>query len=102
MSSKLDPRRLLYILHLPIRLIRIVTDPIVDSCMFLLTRVVVPPMLNLIQVSFVMVTRMLASLIGQEGSTRGVLLTTNLVRSLPCHFEVSRIDDSNSTIALWK
>lgn len=39
---QLNPPRLLYILHLPIRAIRSITDPFVDSIMFLLLRVLMP------------------------------------------------------------
>ncbi|KAI0029551.1 hypothetical protein K488DRAFT_56109 [Vararia minispora EC-137] len=52
----LDPMRALYLLHLPVRLMRVVTDPIVDSVLFLLNRVLMPivwRVLLLAQVSFV-------------------------------------------------
>ncbi|KAH9933406.1 uncharacterized protein B0H18DRAFT_1196777 [Fomitopsis serialis] len=45
----LDPPRLLYILHLPLRVIRLVTDPIVDGVALLFTRLVVPPILRLMR-----------------------------------------------------
>ncbi|KAH9840035.1 uncharacterized protein C8Q71DRAFT_474546 [Rhodofomes roseus] len=44
----LDPPRLLYILHLPLRVIRFVTDPIVDVVALLFTKLVVPPILRLL------------------------------------------------------
>ncbi|KZT70808.1 hypothetical protein DAEQUDRAFT_708092 [Daedalea quercina L-15889] len=39
----LDPPRFLYILHLPLRVIRLVTDPIVDGVAILFTRLFLPP-----------------------------------------------------------
>ncbi|KIK61982.1 hypothetical protein GYMLUDRAFT_198796 [Collybiopsis luxurians FD-317 M1] len=42
----LEPRRLLYILHLPIRAIRIATDPAVDLVAYLITDVLLPFHLN--------------------------------------------------------
>ena len=40
---QLNPHRFLQILHLPIRAMRIVTDPVVDSVAFLIKRFVLPP-----------------------------------------------------------
>jgi E3 ubiquitin-protein ligase MARCH6 len=39
---QLDPHRFLQILHLPIRAMRIVTDPIVDSVMYIIAALLVP------------------------------------------------------------
>jgi hypothetical protein len=38
----MNPIRLLYLLHLPVRLMRVVTDPIVDLVLFVLNRVLMP------------------------------------------------------------
>ncbi|KAG7093540.1 hypothetical protein E1B28_007211 [Marasmius oreades] len=43
----LDPTRLLHLAHLPIRAIRILTDPLVDGIMYLLGHFVLPPYLRL-------------------------------------------------------
>ncbi|KAE9399180.1 hypothetical protein BT96DRAFT_965714 [Gymnopus androsaceus JB14] len=45
----LKPRRLLFILHLPIRAIRIVTDPAVDSLAYLITDILIPPYLQIVK-----------------------------------------------------
>ncbi|KAI6139827.1 hypothetical protein BKA82DRAFT_3988177, partial [Pisolithus tinctorius] len=42
----LDPPRALHILHLPIRAMRVITDPVVDSVTFLLSRFM-PPLFNM-------------------------------------------------------
>ncbi|KAL0574135.1 hypothetical protein V5O48_007824 [Marasmius crinis-equi] len=39
----LDPTRIVHLAHLPIRAIRLLTDPVVDGIMYLLTHFVVPP-----------------------------------------------------------
>jgi len=43
----LDPQRFLQILHLPIKAMRIVTDPVVDSVVFIIMEFVLPPFLRL-------------------------------------------------------
>lgn len=40
---QLDPRRFMQILHLPLRLIRLVTDPVVDTLIMLITQGLLPP-----------------------------------------------------------
>lgn len=47
-SSKLDPRRALRVLHWPIRVIRIVTDPVVDTIFFLMSVLVLPSITRLL------------------------------------------------------
>jgi E3 ubiquitin-protein ligase MARCH6 len=44
---QLDPYRLLQLLHFPIRAMRIITDPIVDSLVFLVVRFVLPLVLGI-------------------------------------------------------
>lgn len=44
----LDPRRALQVLHWPIRVIRIVTDPVVDTIFFLMSVLVLPSMTRLL------------------------------------------------------
>ncbi|KAF5353123.1 hypothetical protein D9758_008724 [Tetrapyrgos nigripes] len=43
----LDPYRALHILHLPIRAIRLVTDPIVDSVVYIITDLLAPPYIRI-------------------------------------------------------
>ncbi|KAH9066911.1 hypothetical protein EDB87DRAFT_1721418 [Lactarius vividus] len=45
---KLDPRRALQVLHWPIRVIRIVTDPVVDTIFFLMSVLVLPSITRLL------------------------------------------------------
>lgn len=44
---QLDPYRCLQILHLPIKAMRVVTDPVVDSTIFLVTHVILPTILRI-------------------------------------------------------
>ncbi|PCH44456.1 hypothetical protein WOLCODRAFT_90853 [Wolfiporia cocos MD-104 SS10] len=46
----LDPPRLLQILHLPLRIIRLVTDPVVDGVAWLVTRLLLPTVLQIANV----------------------------------------------------
>jgi len=43
---QLDPRRFLQVLHLPIRAMRLVTDPIVDMIAYVTFRLIVPRLLH--------------------------------------------------------
>lgn len=47
-SLKLNPARFFQILHLPIRAMRIVTDPFVDTFVYLVTHFFVPPLLRVV------------------------------------------------------
>ena len=88
-QSQLDPRRFLYILHLPIRTIRIITDPVVDSIMFVLMRLAVPPLVSFGQSLSSILFQMLQAMVGHQGAMRGVKLTTNLVSAL--HYTLNLI-----------
>ena len=46
---QLDPRRFLQVLHLPIRGMRVITDPIVDSVVYLFVRLLFPRLANVVQ-----------------------------------------------------
>ena len=46
---QLDPRRFLQVLHLPIRGMRVITDPIVDSVVYLIVRLLFPRLANMVQ-----------------------------------------------------
>ncbi|PSR82583.1 hypothetical protein PHLCEN_2v6016 [Hermanssonia centrifuga] len=74
----LDPRRFLYILHFPIRAIRIVTDPVVDSFMFLIARLVVPPLSRLGLLGIAFFTRLLSIVIGSGNATKSILFSATL------------------------
>jgi hypothetical protein len=45
----LDPPRFLQILHLPIKAIRLVTDPLVDGIGYVLAHVLFPPIVNVLK-----------------------------------------------------
>ncbi|KAF9013558.1 hypothetical protein BDZ89DRAFT_467644 [Hymenopellis radicata] len=45
----LDPQRFLQILHLPIRAIRVLTDPIVDTVVYVITKVIMPQYFSVVQ-----------------------------------------------------
>ncbi|KAJ3809699.1 hypothetical protein F5876DRAFT_43374, partial [Lentinula aff. lateritia] len=47
----LEPQRMLFILHLPIRAIRLVTDPAVDLVAYIIIDVLLPPHIQLLQTS---------------------------------------------------
>ena len=47
--SQLDPYRFLHILHLPIQTMRIVTDPVVDSVVFLIVQFVLPSIWGIVR-----------------------------------------------------
>lgn len=66
----LNPPRLLQILHLPIWIIRILTDPIVDSFMYLITRFVVPRFVFLFGLVFRFVISALSSTLGKATATK--------------------------------
>ncbi|THH12440.1 hypothetical protein EW146_g7700 [Bondarzewia mesenterica] len=51
----LDPRRALHILHWPIRIMRVITDPITDSVLFLIGGVVLPTVFRITRKLFVVV-----------------------------------------------
>ncbi|KAL0955165.1 hypothetical protein HGRIS_004073 [Hohenbuehelia grisea] len=46
----LDPHRFLQILHLPIKAIRVLTDPVVDSLVYLIADIIFPKLLHLVKV----------------------------------------------------
>ncbi|KAF9266796.1 hypothetical protein L218DRAFT_955901 [Marasmius fiardii PR-910] len=48
----LDPTRVLHLLHLPIRAIRILTDPLVDGIMYILGHFVLPPYIRAFRFTF--------------------------------------------------
>ncbi|KZT21187.1 hypothetical protein NEOLEDRAFT_792953 [Neolentinus lepideus HHB14362 ss-1] len=45
----MDPRRLLHILHSPIRAMRLITDPVVDLTLYILIRWIVSPVLSIVK-----------------------------------------------------
>ena len=46
--QQLDPRRALQVLHWPIRVIRVVTDPVVDSIFVVITYLILPSLVRIL------------------------------------------------------
>lgn len=68
----LDPKRLLYIIHFPIRAIRIVTDPVVDSFMFVLSRLLAPLVWRAITPCLAFAKDTVSRVIGQQATNKGI------------------------------
>lgn len=68
----LDPKRLLYVLHFPIRAIRIITDPVVDSFMFFLLRVISPLLWRAVQPFLGASMRALSGVLGVQNAEKGI------------------------------
>jgi E3 ubiquitin-protein ligase MARCH6 len=47
-SQQLDPRRALQVLHWPIRVIRVVTDPVVDSILLVISYLILPSIVRML------------------------------------------------------
>ncbi|TFK17884.1 hypothetical protein FA15DRAFT_675738 [Coprinopsis marcescibilis] len=77
----LDYQRTLHILHLPIKAIRLVTDPIVDSVVYFITRFMLPPCLNLLRgishVTSVVVTLVVSKLLSKQAAQNVSEISTN-------------------------
>jgi E3 ubiquitin-protein ligase MARCH6 len=50
--QQLDPRRALQVLHWPIRVIRVVTDPVVDSIFLVIGYLILPSIVRMLDGSF--------------------------------------------------
>ncbi|GJE91239.1 hypothetical protein PsYK624_073880 [Phanerochaete sordida] len=74
----LDPKRLLYIIHFPIRAIRIITDPVVDSFMFVLSRLLAPILWRAVSPSLLYVKDSISSIIGQQTTDKGIEMLSSL------------------------
>ncbi|KAH9924822.1 hypothetical protein B0H21DRAFT_764612 [Amylocystis lapponica] len=74
----LDPRRIMQILHLPLRAIRIVTDPVVDSVIMLITRALLPSLAHTAWIASGVSIHALGSVIG-HGMARSVARSLEVV-----------------------
>lgn len=74
----LDPRQFLYILHLPLRLIRLVTDPIVDTALLLMSRLLLPSLLPVTNIALNISFRATSFVIGQKLTSRLASLIANI------------------------
>ena len=69
---QLDPRRFLQVLHLPIRGMRLITDPIVDSVVYIISRLLLPRLLQAVLRLFIFfATTSARSLLGSN-TTSGI------------------------------
>ncbi|KAF7289096.1 RING-CH-type domain-containing protein [Mycena chlorophos] len=79
----LNPQRLLKIIHLPIRAIRILTDPIVDSIMYIVASLLFPfvakLLYRLVNVLFIMALFVTSLVVGQEAVDKALEATNNAV-----------------------
>ncbi|KAI0685903.1 hypothetical protein BC835DRAFT_1523256 [Cytidiella melzeri] len=90
----LEPRRFLYIIDFPIRAIRIITDPMVDSFMLFLSQAVFPPLKHLALLCLRPVVKLIVDVVGEKVARDSV----NSVNSLYNH-AVNRVAYSASQTA---
>lgn len=73
-SVQLDPPRLLYVVHSPIRVMRIITDPIVDTGALVFVFAILQPMATLIRSIFnvmaVSALSLIAKMFGDEAESK--------------------------------
>lgn len=81
----LDPQRMLQIVHLPIKGMRLVTDPIVDFIAYVITRFLLPPWIQLLRkfahASTSFATTVTASIFGNSTADNISQFSNKLVRS---------------------
>ncbi|KAI0358245.1 hypothetical protein OH77DRAFT_1475139 [Trametes cingulata] len=72
----LNPRRAMQILHLPLRAIRVVTDPIVDTVLLVLSRLLVAPLTGLGEIAMTRGLDLVSSLAGSDRAEKLANITT--------------------------
>ncbi|KAJ6568247.1 hypothetical protein DFH09DRAFT_1261311 [Mycena vulgaris] len=87
----LDPHRFIQIIHLPIRAMRIVTDPIVDSVMYIIAALLLPLVLRLLyrtaNVMFLGVLFLISVVFGQHRAEKTFEVTSSV------YFRVHKLSD---------
>ncbi|KAJ7483185.1 hypothetical protein FB451DRAFT_1233627 [Mycena latifolia] len=87
----LDPHRFIQIIHLPIRAMRIVTDPIVDSVMYIIAALLLPLVARLLyriaNVLFVGVLFVISVVFGQDRAEKTFEVTSSV------YFRVHKLSD---------
>ncbi|PIL24929.1 hypothetical protein GSI_12816 [Ganoderma sinense ZZ0214-1] len=73
----LNPRRAVQLVHLPLRLIRLVTDPIVDSVLLLISKLLLPSLAHFGQAALCSGLRIIASALGQDRADKLAELSTD-------------------------
>lgn len=80
---QLDPQRFLQILHLPIRAMRVITDPVVDTVAFFVVDLLFPPLLRLarqlVAYLFLSVINITTKTLGRSTADMVTKLVTNIV-----------------------
>ncbi|KAI0630807.1 hypothetical protein C8Q77DRAFT_228608 [Trametes polyzona] len=74
----LNPRRALQLVHLPLRLIRLVTDPVVDTVLLVFSRLLLAPMTLLAQLVATSALNATASLAGPERAEKVAEVATGM------------------------
>ncbi|KAI0788709.1 hypothetical protein C8Q75DRAFT_879244 [Abortiporus biennis] len=74
----LDPRRFLQVIHWPIRVIRFVTDPLVDLVLYIISKTMLPLFIRALQAVGNSLLRLVALAFGQDLTIKGVNLSTTL------------------------
>lgn len=69
-------------MHFPIRAIRIITDPIVDSFMFVASRLLGPIVIRAVHPCLAMLSGVAAKVIGENGTDEGMQAFMHLVRPI--------------------
>ncbi|KAH8104046.1 hypothetical protein BXZ70DRAFT_888328, partial [Cristinia sonorae] len=75
----LNPRRSMQLLHLPLRAIRFITDPIVDFVVYMISRTLVPPFLRLCESVVTLIFSILATLMGDNMAAKVYNLSVDMV-----------------------
>ncbi|CDO76301.1 hypothetical protein BN946_scf184917.g17 [Trametes cinnabarina] len=73
----LNPRRAMQILHLPLRIIRLITDPIVDTVLLVFSRLVLPPLASLAQLAIAACFNGVSSLAGIDQAEKLAIFTNH-------------------------
>lgn len=105
----MDPSRFLQLLHLPIRAIRVLTDPIVDTVVFVITKVVAPQYFNLLhgftQLLLSTVLLVLRKIVGdnvvdqvESGVTR---LVSTLFQLTSIYLNISQVNQITEALPSW-
>ncbi|KAI0676025.1 hypothetical protein C8Q78DRAFT_1142731 [Trametes maxima] len=77
----LNPRRAMQILHLPLRVIRFITDPVVDTALLVCSRLLLPPLDSLSRLVVALFLSVVSSLAGPDRSEQ----LTGAVNSVRSH-----------------
>ena len=72
----------MHLLHLPLRIIRLITDPVVDTVLLVLSRLVLPPLNRVGGIAVKSGLRGVANVVGQERADKFTQLSTFAVCSI--------------------